>query len=71
MIDLNLQTKIFRAFAEIIKYIVIPQDIKDRIIDGLKETYFRQSGYSKAVKANLQREITTLENRIENSLELN
>ena len=64
------ELKVDRAFAEIIKYIVIPQDIKDRIIDGLKETHFRQSGYSKAVKANLQREITTLENRIENSLEL-
>ena len=65
------EDRVNEAFAEIIKHIIIPEDVKSSIVSKLKEYHTKQSGYSKEVKTNLQREISVLENRIENSLELN
>lgn len=64
------EDRVNEAFAEIIKHIIIPEDVKSSIVSKLREYHTKQCGYSKEVKTNLQREISVLENRIENSLEL-
>ena len=52
------------------KLIIIPSDIRQRIADELKILHDKKNGYSKEVKANLQKQIATLENRIENAFVL-
>ena len=52
------------------KLIIIPSDIRQKIANALKIVHEKKNGYSKEVKANLQKQITTLENRIENAFEL-
>ena len=64
------ETKIDKAIAEVLKLIIIPPDIRQKIADELKILHDKKSGYSKEVKSNLQKQITTLENRIENAFEL-
>ena len=63
------ETKIDKAVAEVLKLIIIPSDIRQRIADELKILHDKKNGYSKEVKANLQKQIATLENRIENAFE--
>ena len=64
------ETKIDKAIAEVLKLIIIPMEVRQRIANGLKILHDKKNGYSKEVKANLQKQITTLENRIEHAFEL-
>lgn len=64
------ETKIDKAVAEVLKLIIIPSDVRQRIANELKILHDKKNGYSKEVKANLQKQITTLENRIEKAFEL-
>lgn len=64
------EEKVDRAFAEVLKLIVIPKEMRDTIADDLREEHLKKLGYTKEVKATLKRQIEQLENRIENSIEL-
>ena len=64
------ETKIDKVVAEVLKLIIIPSDVRQRIASELKILHDKKNGYSKEVKANLQKQITTLENRIEKAFEL-
>ena len=64
------ETKIDKAIAEVLKLIIIPMEVRQRIANGLKILHDKKNGYSKDVKTNLQKQITTLENRIEHAFEL-
>ena len=64
------ETKIDKAIAEVLKLIIIPSSVRQKIANELKVLHERKNGYSKEVKANLQKQITTLEKRIENAFEL-
>lgn len=59
-----------KTFAEIIRLIVIPQDIRERILKELKLVHEKKNGYSKEVKNNIIKQITRLENRIEEAFTL-
>jgi len=59
-----------KAFAEIIRLIVIPQNIRERILKELKLVHEKKNGYSKEVKNNIIKQITRLENRIEEAFTL-
>ena len=50
--------------------IVIPQDIRERILKELKLVHEKKNGYSKEVKNNIIKQITRLENRIEEAFTL-
>ena len=64
------EIKIDKVIAEVLKLIIIPSDVRQRIANELKILHDKKNGYSKEVKSNLQKQITTLENRIENAFEL-
>lgn len=64
------ETKIDKAIAEVLKLIIIPENIRLLVAKQLKEVHELKNDYSKEVKSNLQKQITTLENRIENAFEL-
>ena len=64
------ETKIDKAIAEVLKLIIIPENIRLLVAKQLKEVHEIKNDYSKEVKSNLQKQITTLENRIENAFEL-
>lgn len=59
------ETKIDKSIAEILKLIIIPQDIREKISNELKIVHLKKQGYSKEVKTNILKQIQTLENRIE------
>ena len=59
-----------KTFAEIIRLIVIPQDIRERILKELKLVHEKKNGYSKEVKNNIIKQKTRLENRIEEAFTL-
>ena len=59
------ETKIDKSIAEVLNLIIIPSDVRKKIADELKILHDKKNGYSKEVKANLQKQITILENRIE------
>ena len=59
------ETKIDKAISEVLKLIIIPQHIRENISNSLKIVHAKKNGYSKEVKAKIQKQITTLENRIE------
>ena len=63
--DYITETKIDKSIAEILKLIVIPQEIRERISNELKEVHKKKRGYSKDVKASIIKQIKVLENRIE------
>ena len=64
------ETKIDKAIAEVLKLIIIPTEVRQKIANELKILHDKKNGYSKDVKTNLQKQITTLENRIEHAFEL-
>ena len=59
------ETKIDKAISEVLKLIIIPQHIRENISNSLKIVHAKKNGYSKEVKAKIQKQIITLENRIE------
>lgn len=63
------ETKIEKAIAEVLKLIIIPENIRLLVAKQLKEVHELKNGYSKEVKSNLQKQIVTLENRIEKAFE--
>ena len=63
------ETKIDKAIAEVLKLIIIPTEVRQRIANELKVLHDKKNGYSKEVKANLQKQITTW--RIELNMRLN
>lgn len=63
------ETKIDKAIAEVLKLIIIPENIRLLVAKQLKEVHELKNGYSKEVKSNLQKQIVTLENRIEKAFE--
>ena len=68
--DYITETKIDKSIAEILKLIVIPQEIRERISNELKEVHKKKRGYSKDVKASIIKQIKVLENRIEKAFTL-
>lgn len=64
------ETKIDKTIAEILKLIIIPQDIRGRISSELKVVHDKKNGYSKDIKASIIKQIQTLENRIEEAFTL-
>lgn len=64
------ETKVDKSIAEVLKLIIIPENIRLLVAKQLKEVHELKNGYSKEVKSNLQKQIVTLENRIENAFEL-
>ena len=64
------ELKVDKSFAEILKLIIIPKEIRERISEELKKVHDLKNGYSKEVKNNIIKQIQTLENRIENAFEL-
>lgn len=63
--DYIREEKIDNAISEVLKLIKIPTDIRKRIHDELKVVHEKKNNYSKEVKTQLQKQISTLENRIE------
>ena len=63
--DYISENKIDKAITEILKLIVIPQDIREKIANALKIVHEKKNGYSIEVKNNIIKQIQTLENRIE------
>lgn len=63
------ETKIDNSISEVLKLIIIPKEIRKNIANELKAVHLKKNGYSKEVKANIQKQITTLENRIEKLLQ--
>ena len=59
------ELKVDKSFAEILKLIIIPKEIRERISEELKKVHDLKNGYSKEVKNNIIKQIQTLENRIE------
>lgn len=59
------EIKIDKAIAEVLKLIVIPADIREKIYNELRSVHEQKTGYSKEVKTNLKKQISLLENRIE------
>ncbi|CDE89530.1 resolvase [Clostridium sp. CAG:729] len=59
------ETKVDKSFAEVLKLIVIPQDIRKNIHTALKGLHDKKNGYSKEAKGNIERQIKILEDRIE------
>ena len=60
------EEKIDKAIAEILKLVIIPKKIRKKIAQSLKLLHEKKNGYSKEVKANINKQISTLENRLEN-----
>ena len=60
------ETEIDKAISGVLKLIVIPNEIRNNITEKLKELHYKKSGYSKEVKSNIQKQITIIEQRIEN-----
>ena len=60
------ETEIDKAISGVLKLIVIPNEIRNNIAEKLKELHYKKSGYSKEVKSNIQKQITIIEQRIEN-----
>ncbi|CCY63914.1 resolvase [Clostridium sp. CAG:967] len=58
------ETKIDKSIAEVLKLIVIPQDIRAKIAASLKIVHEKKNGYSREIKTNIARQIKTLDNRI-------
>lgn len=52
------------------KLIIIPQEIREKISNELKKVHEMKNGYSKEVKNNIIKQITRLENRIEEAFTL-
>ena len=63
--DYISENKIDKAIAEILKLIIIPQNIRERIANALKIVHEKKNGYSIEIKNNIIKQIQTLENRIE------
>ena len=63
------ETKVDNVIAEILKLVVIPLKVRQSIAEGLKILHDKKNGYSKEIKAKLQKQVTTLENRIEKAFE--
>lgn len=64
------EIKIDKSIAEILKLIIIPKDIREKISNELKTVHLKKQGYSKEVKTNIIKQIQTLENRIEQAFTL-
>ena len=60
------ETEIDKAISGVLKLIVIPNEIRNNIAEKLKELHYKKSGYSKEVKSNIHKQITIIEQRIEN-----
>ncbi len=63
------EAKVDSVISEILKLIVIPFDIREKIADSLKLVHAKKNGYSKEVKSSIQKQITLLENRIEKAFQ--
>ncbi|MCD7879296.1 MAG: recombinase family protein, partial [Candidatus Gastranaerophilales bacterium] len=59
------EIKIDKSISEVLKLIILPQDIRAKISKKLKSVHEKKCGYSKETKANIQQQITKLESRIE------
>ena len=64
------ETKIDKSMSEILKLIIIPHEIRERVSNELKIVHEKKNGYSKDVKASLIKQIQVLENRIEEAFTL-
>ncbi len=64
------ETKIDKSIAEVLKLIIIPQDMRGRISNELKVLHNKKNGYSEDVKNNIIKQIQTLDTRIENAFTL-
>lgn len=64
------EVKIDKSISEILKLIIIPQELRERISNELKIVHEKKNGYSKDVKASIIRQIRVLENRIEEAFTL-
>ncbi len=62
------EVKIDKSISEILKLIIIPQELRERISNELKIVHEKKNGYSKEVKNNIIKQITRLENRIEEAI---
>lgn len=63
------EIKIDKSISEVLKLIILPQDVRINILNALKKTHEKKCGYSKETKACIQQQITKLENRIEKLLQ--
>ena len=63
------ESQLDKYFAETLKLIIIPEDIRNNIHIALKNMHEKKNGYSKEVKGNIERQIKTLEDRIEKAFE--
>lgn len=64
------EVKIDKSISEILKLIIIPQELRERISNELKIVHEKKNGYPKEVKNNIIKQITRLENRIEEAFTL-
>ncbi len=64
------EVKIDKSISEILKLIIIPQEIREKISNELKIVHEKKNGYSKDVKASIIKQIQVLENRIEEAFTL-
>ena len=64
------ETKIDKTISEILKLIIIPQEIREKISNELKIVHEKKNGYSKDVKTSIIKQIQVLENRIEEAFTL-
>ena len=65
----NMQMIIKYIISEVLKLIVIPFEVREKIADSLKLVHAKKNGYSKEVKSSIQKQITLLENRIEKAFQ--
>ena len=61
------EDQIDKSVCETLKLIKLPIELKDKIYNELKIVHEQKTGYTKNIKANIQKQITVLSNRIESA----
>ena len=59
------ETKIDKVVSEVLKLLIIPFEIRQKISNALRVEHEKKNNCSKEIKSNIQKQVSVLENRIE------